>query len=88
MMPEFKDAMQVNVSLFNPRLFKIIGGIQGLTKIFKLFFAAALKDERLANMYQISPENLTAVDNLRRKYTHMLGSMMGSHIDWKGGSLA
>jgi len=31
---------------------------------------------------------LTLVDNIRRKYVYMLGSLMGSNNDWHGGSLA
>lgn len=36
------------VSVFNPRLFKKIGGIDGLNEVFKMFFQEALKDKRLS----------------------------------------
>lgn len=39
-------------------------------------------------MYRIDAQDEVTVDNLRRKYVYMLGSIMGSHNIWHGGSLA
>lgn len=74
--------------IYNPRLFKRIGGIKVLVKIFELFFAAAVKDERLSGLYGIKAEDTVPVENLRRKYAYMLASMMGSHCAWQGENLS
>ena len=44
----------------NPRLFKKMGKIEGFNRIFELFFEAVVKDERLANMYGIEPDDSAA----------------------------
>ena len=47
-----------------------------------------MNDERLSKLYKISASEPVGIENLRRKYTYMLGSMMGSHNIWHGGSMA
>ena len=75
-------------SVYNPLLFKRMGGINGLNKIFKNFFDTAAQDQTLANIYRIKIDDPLAIENLRRKYVYMLGSMMGDHNMWQGGDLA
>ena len=73
--------------VYNPRLFKNLGSIDGLTLIFKLFFENVKKEPDLVMLYGIDFSDQTAVVNLRRKYTYMLASMLAATNMWNGGSI-
>ena len=73
---------------YNPVLFRRLGGIDGLNDIFDKFFEVALKKPSIQEIYHVSPDDVIAVANLRRKYVYLLGHLMGGNNDWHGGTIA
>lgn len=68
-------------------MFKRLGRIDGLNKVFEAFFNAVAKDERLSALYNITAEQPERLKILKCKYSYMMSCIMGGMSDWKGPSL-
>lgn len=54
--------------------------------MFKQFFDAVPRDEKLAVVYEAQIRD-NQIDNLRRKYVYMLAAAMDDSVVWNGPSL-
>jgi truncated hemoglobin YjbI len=67
-----------------PKIFKNLGGFNGIREIWLDFFKKAAKDPMLEAIYQLDQKPEERIEYLSKKYTFFLVNQTGGQVDWSG----